>query len=149
MTQPYIIRETDDFYPLSVLFNKNGLEVAISETPPENIIKMWRLDDPETGALLGAVTLQIRAGVYTLGDMAVEEIHRQQGLGKIMQQLVFDEAKQRGITEVWCTAKIPEYYEHCGWECMDWNTSPMVVVHCDTCQKRGKTCFPEIIRITL
>ncbi|MBR6361580.1 MAG: GNAT family N-acetyltransferase, partial [Clostridia bacterium] len=106
----YIIRETDDFLSLSTLFNQSGMGVKIEERMPERILKMWRMDDPVTGELMAASTLEIRDGVYSLGDIAVRgDLHRR-GYGRVMQNLVFDEARGLGIKELWACAKEPAYY---------------------------------------
>lgn len=145
----YIIKETDDFYPLSVLFHENGMGVAIEERSPERVIKMWRMEDPETGALMAASTFEVRDGVYTLGDIAVRADLHKKGYGKVMQRVVFDEARARGIKEIWACAKEPAYYLHSGWQRMEWDQSPNIAVYCTACGKRGNQCHPEIMRYTL
>ncbi len=145
----YIIRETEDFLALSTLFHESGMGVAIEDRVPERVIRMWRVDDPETGALMAASTLEVRDGVYSLGDIAVRADLHHTGYGRVMQQVVFDEAKKRGIKELWACAKEPAYYLHCGWEKMDWDTAPNIAVYCTTCGKRGTLCHPEIMRYTL
>ena len=145
----YVIKETDDFYPLSVLFHESGMGVTIEERSPERILKMWRMEDPDTGALMAASTLEIRDGVYSLGDIAVRSDLHHKGYGTVMQNVVFDEARKRGVKELWACAKEPAYYLHCGWERMDWDTSPNIAVYCTTCGKRGTLCHPEIMRYTL
>ena len=145
----YIIRETEDFLALSTLFHESGMGVAIEDRVPERVIRMWRMDDPETGALMAASTLEMRDGVYSLGDIAVRADLHHTGYGRVMQQVIFDEAKKRGIKELWACAKEPAYYLHCGWEKMDWDTAPNIAVYCTTCGKRGTLCHPEIMRYTL
>lgn len=149
MAPPYIIRETQDFYPLSVLCHESGMEVEIGETPPDGTVKMWRMEDAETGELIAAVTLQIRDRVHVLGTLAVRQDRRHQGCGKAMQAAVFEEARRMGIKEIWGSAKVPDYYYHLGWEPMDWDASPRVGVSCQTCHRRGRECFPAIIKMTL
>lgn len=115
----YIIRETTDFLSLSTLFHESGMGVTIEERMPDRIVKMWRMDDAQSGRLLAAVTLEIRDGVYSLGDIAVRNDVQAKGYGRIMQSVVFDEAKKLGIKEIWACAKEPEYYIRCGWERME------------------------------
>ncbi len=145
----YIIKETRDFLSLSTLFNQSGMGVKIEERMPERIIKMWRMDDPETGALMAASTFEKRDGVYTLGDIAVRNDLHKKGYGKIMQSLVFEEARRAGIKEVWACAKEPDYYLKCGWQKMAWDESPNIAVYCSSCGKRGTICHPEIMKYTL
>ncbi len=145
----YVIKETRDFLSLSTLFNQSGMGVKIEERMPERIIKMWRMDDPETGALMAASTFEKRDGVYTLGDIAVRNDLHKKGYGKIMQSLVFEEARRAGIKEVWACAKEPDYYLKCGWQKMAWDESPNIAVYCSSCGKRGTICHPEIMKYTL
>ena len=147
--EEYIIRETEDFLALSTLFHESGMGVAIEDRVPERVIKMWRMDDPQTGELMAASTLEMRAGVYSLGDIAVRNDLHCKGYGKVMQNVVFTEARKRGIKELWACAKEPAYYEHSGWQKMDWDTAPKIAVYCSTCGKRGTLCHPEIMKYTL
>lgn len=145
----YIIRETEDFFALSTLFHDSGMGVKIEDRMPERIIKMWRMDDAQTGELMAAATLEMRDGVYSLGDIAVRRDLRHKGYGMIMQHVVFREAQSRGIRELWACAKEPAYYLHSGWQKMNWDESPRIAVYCDSCGKRGRDCRPEIMRFTL
>ncbi len=147
--EEYIISETKDFLALSTLFNESGMGGKIEERMPERIIKMWRMDNPETGELMAASTFEIRDGVYTLGDIAVRNDLHCKGYGKVMQKVVFDEARRNGVKELWACAKEPAYYLHSGWEKMVWDESPNIAVYCTSCGKRGNACHPEIMRYTL
>lgn len=60
--EEYIIRETEDFLSLSTLFHESGMGVSIEERMPDRVIKMWRMDDPKTGVLMAASTLEIHIG---------------------------------------------------------------------------------------
>ncbi|CDA89693.1 putative uncharacterized protein [Ruminococcus sp. CAG:563] len=145
----YIIRETTDFLSLSTLFHESGMGVTIEERMPDRILKMWRMDDALTGNLMAAVTLEIRDEAYSLGDIAVRNGIQSKGYGKILQAVVFDEAKKLGVKEIWACAKEPEYYIHCGWQEMKWEDSPNIAVYCSTCSKRGNICHPKIMKYTL
>lgn len=145
----YRIIETEDFYTLSTLFHNSGMGVPISERKPERIIKMWRMESVESGELMAAATLEVRDSVYSLGDIAVRKDLHRNGFGRVMQGVVFDEARKRNISELWACARVPEYYLHSGWEVMDWDSSPQIAVYCSSCGKRGTECRPEIMRYTL
>ena len=51
----YSIRKTQDFYPLSLLYQESGLEVTPGHTPPQGTLSMLRCEDSETGELVAAV----------------------------------------------------------------------------------------------
>ena len=144
----YLIKETDDFYSLSTLFYNSGMGVKIEERRPERILKMWRMDDKESGELMAAATLEMRDGVFTLGDIAVRNDLHRMGYGKIMLNVVFDEAKKRNIKELFACAKEPEFYVHNGWSKQTWETAPKIAIYCDECPKRNTICHPEIMKYT-
>lgn len=146
---PCTVRETEDFYALSVFFRENGLGVLIEKEKPERILKMWRLEDTLTGDLLASVTLEKRGGVYTLGDIAVKKELRGKGYGVVLQQTVFREARRMGIHTIWACAKEPDYYLRHGWQEADWDASPDIAVYCATCAKKGVTCRPKKMKISL
>ena len=107
------------------------------------------MDDARTGKLIAAVTFEIRDGAYSLGDIAVRRGVQSKGYGRIMQSVVFEEAKKLGVKEIWACAKEPDYYIHCGWEKMSWEDSPKIAVYCSSCKKRGTSCHPELMKYSL
>lgn len=144
------IRETEDYGTLTSFFHDCGMEVAPAKTVPPYIrmVKMWRVDDA-AGHLLAAATLEIRDGVYTLGDLGVREDLRRSGYGRRLQGIVFDEARRLGVKTLWCSAKVPKYYEKIGWKPREWDSSPRIAVNCSKCSRRGKDCFPAILTYDL
>lgn len=144
------IRETEDYWALTSFFHDCGMEVEPTRTVPENIkmVKMWRVDDA-AGNLVAAATLEIRDGVYTLGDLGVREDHRRSGYGRRLQEIVFAEALRLGAKIIWCSGKVPKYYEKIGWTRRDWDSSPCIAVNCSKCSRRGKDCFPAILTYEL
>lgn len=146
MAFEYIIKETDDYYPLSVLLNSSGLGIDIQNDNPPGIIKMWRLEEKNSGELAGTIILQNRAGVPCLGGLAVKEKYRNDGCGAILQEVLFSETKMMGIKELWTCAKTPEYYFRFGWEEMDWNSSPNISIWCPKCPKYNSSCMPKKLK---
>lgn len=144
----FLIKETDDFFALSTLFHNSGMGVKIEERRPDRIIKMWRLDDKKTGQLMAAVTFETRDGVYTLGDIAVREDLHHMGYGKVLLNLIFEEAKKLKIKELWACAKEPAFYLHNGWNKVSWEKAPKIAIYCDECPHRGNKCNPEIMKFT-
>lgn len=145
----FIIRETDDYYPISKFLNKNDVEIRVSEIPAAKTLKIWRIDDAKTGKIAAAVLLQIRGGVHCVGGIAVGEGYRANGLGKKLLELVMEGARQEGAKTLWASAKLPDFYRKNGWETVKWEDAPAVAIHCPTCPRRGDTCHPEIMKIKL
>lgn len=146
---PYIIHETEDYAPLTVFFHQCGLEVKPGAPRPAGLVKMWRMEDPQTGELLGAVVLEKRDHVYTLASLGVREDRRNNGYGRILQGIVFDEVRSLGAEELWGVAKVPAYYYPLGWEEIAWDTAPKIAIKCDGCKQRGAECRPAILRCSL
>ncbi|MGI6721868.1 MAG: GNAT family N-acetyltransferase [Anaerovoracaceae bacterium] len=139
----YKITETEDFYPLSQLFNASGMDVPVSRVTPEHTIKMWRMDD--TGRnLMAALTIEYKNDCFVLENLAVREDLRKAGLGKIMLSLAEKEFRARGARRIWGCAKVPEYYLQYGWTPIDREKAP-VISHCQDCDQFHESCFPIII----
>ena len=149
MAFDYILKETDDYYPLSVLLNTSGLGIDIQKENPPGIIKMWRLEEKSSGELAGTIILQNRNGTPCLGGLAVKPKYRNDGCGSYLQNTLFIEAKKLGFRELWTCAKIPEYYYRFGWEPMDWETSPNIAIWCPKCDKFQTSCHPKKLRKVL
>ena len=149
MIHSYRIEETDDYLPLSRLFHEGGVEVHISEKEPIGTVKMWRLIDAESGALKGGVTLEIRDNVYAIGGIAVDPSWRGDDLGETLLEHLYAEARRMNVTELWVSAKIPDYYVKKGWEIMGWNDSPKVAINCSQCVRYRTECHPKILRYKL
>lgn len=92
----YSIRETQDFYPLSLLYQESGLEVTPGHTPPQGTLSMLRCEDSETGELVAAATLQHRAGHFVLAHLAVVSHLQGGGLGSQLLASAEHHAKQLG-----------------------------------------------------
>ena len=141
----YVIKETDNWRPLSELFNEMQLEVEIGDTPPRSMRKMWRLEDEETGELMGGATLQFKKEVFALGSLAVRKEANGGGWGEQLLDKVYEETKAEGGDSVWACARIPEYYYKLGWEEMDPDTAPKIF-NCQYCDRFRVVCHPAIVR---
>ena len=137
--------KTNDWLKLSKFFNENGLEIEISDKVPKEKLEMWKIEEQNSGRILAAVSLEIRDGCFVLGDLAVAKDVRKTGYGKLLHDMMLEHAKDRGATEIWGCAKVPEYYYQYGWEEMDRETSPKIS-GCKECPQFNNTCFPSIIR---
>ena len=139
----YQIKETAEYYPLSVLFQNSGLEVKPSDTPPETARKLWRYDDDQ--GLAGACQVGVRKGYWCLECLAVREDVRSGGIGKQMLDLAEQEARDHGAREMWLTGKVPEYYEQYGWVRVAREEAPPIS-KCLTCDQFNVDCFPSIMK---
>ena len=137
------IKETNEYYPLSVLFRDSGLEVKPSETAPETARKLWRYDDDQ--GLAGACQFGIRSGHCCLECLAVRDDVRKTGIGQKLLALAEKEAMALGGKEIWLVGKVPEYYEQFGWVRVDRAEAP-AISKCMTCEQFQVDCFPSIMK---
>ena len=140
------IKETNEYYPLSVLFRDSGLEVKPSETAPETTKKLWRWDDEQ--GLAGAGQFGIRKGHCCLECLAVREDVRKTGIGRKLLALAEQEARGLGGTEIWLVGKVPAYYEQFGWVRVPREDAP-AISKCLTCEQFEVDCFPSIMKKTV
>ena len=145
----YVVRETEDYFTLSIFFRENGLGVHIEQKKPERVLRMWRMDDAQTGEMLAAATLELRGGVAALGDIAVQDKVRGNGCGTVMLHTVIEEAQRRGVETLWACAKEPDFYLHRGWQTADWDASPDIAAYCSTCEKKDSLCHPKQMKLSL
>lgn len=144
----YQITPTQFFYPLSVLYHESGLEVTPSQEAPEGTLALWRCDDLEDGSLLGAATLQMRAGHHVLAHLAVAEAARGQGLGSELLAVAEAQAVRLGAKELWLVGKVPDFYRQFHWVEVPREDTPPIS-KCLTCDQFQVDCFPSIMRKVL
>lgn len=142
----YHIKETNEYYPLSILFRNSGLEVKPSEIAPDTVRKLWRCDDAR--GLAGACQLGVRSWHWCLECLAVREDVRKSGIGRELLTLAEQEARNLGGTEIWLVGKVPEYYEQFGWVRVPREEAP-AISKCLTCAQFQVDCFPSIMKKTL
>ncbi len=135
MNHTYFIEETHDYLALSTLFHAGGVEVHVTDRPPVGTVKMWRMIDADTDELVGGI--------------AVDSSRQGENLGEALLNYLYTEARKMKITELWASAKIPDYYVKKGWEIMDWNNSPKVAIKCGQCVRFRTVCHPELLRYKL
>ena len=141
----YSIRETQDFYPLSLLYQESGLEVTPGHTPPQGTLSMLRCEGSETGELVAAATLQHRAGHFVLAHLAVVSHLQGGGLGSQLLASAEHHAKQLGARELWLVGKVPGFYARYQWHTVPREMAPPIS-RCLTCSQFQVDCFPSIMK---
>lgn len=141
----YSIQETQDFYPLSLLYQERGLEVTPSHTPPQGTLFMLRCEDSETGELAAAATLQRRAGHFVLAHLAVASHLQGSGLGSQLLASAERHARQLGARELWLVGKVPGFYARYHWLTVPREMAPPIS-RCLTCPQFQVDCFPSIMK---
>ena len=157
----YRIIRTEDYYPLAVLFDVNGLHADPDEGRDEDSIALWRCEltvdeqgnetDEGRGVLIGGAELCFKAGVYVLQHIAVYDEFKGQGYGAELLRTVEDEVRSllgesgNSDREMWLCAKVPEFYKKYAWSEVSRQEAPDFT-SCFECEDFGITCKPSIMK---
>lgn len=96
--------------------------------------------------LVGCATLQRRDDNLFLEYVAVDKAARQRGIGALLVQRIEDEARARGLTELWAKAKSPEFYQAIGFRVLqEGERGPKSLDGCVGCPQFRSSCFPAIV----
>ena len=143
-----LIKQSDDYDSLKILFIKNGLEVG-NEPVPTDIIKCWHAKyNNEEKHLIGGATLGLRGGVYIVDGIAVEPEYRNRDIGTDMLDKLIAYAKKIGVKELWLVAIAPQFFRKYGFTTINRKSSPNIF-GCFNCKKYGKECKPEVMRMDI
>ena len=141
-----LIKQSDDYNSLKTLFIKNGLEVG-NEPVPTDIIKCWHAKHNNDGKhLIGGATFGFRDGAYVVDGIAVEPGYRNQDIGTKMLDKLIGYAKKIGVKELWLVAIAPQFFRKYGFTAVSRENSPNIF-GCFNCEKYGKECKPEVMRM--
>jgi len=139
---------TQEYERLVKFFIDNGLEFDEDEKDPSNVVvKCWKITQPED-YLIAACSLVNREGHFVVEGLAVEEIFRKFGLGKILMNKVYDEVKKQGGNEVILVARQPGFYEKLGFEEVAPEDAPKIF-SCLGCPQFNVDCFPKVMKKAL
>ena len=139
---------TQEYDRLVKFFIDNGLEFDEDEKDPSNVVvKCWKITQPGDH-LIAACSLVNREGHFVVEGLAVEEIFRKTGLGKILMNKVYEEVKKQGGSEVILMARKPEFYEKLGFEEVKPEDAP-AIFDCLGCPQIKNDCFPKNMKKTL
>ena len=139
------IRRSDDLAAALALARAAHLEIAAT---PSNPLALWGAFDDDR--MVGTVSLDRCGGLPVVGRIAVEDGYRRLGLGRRLLAAVEDEAKSRGQTALWATARAPGFFTAMGYAVVE--ESPkraLLLSDCAQCERFGRDCHPEAVRKTL
>lgn len=142
-----IISVTDEYEKLVELFVKNDLEFSLNDEVPTDLIKLWKVENSE-GKLVGGCVLAMREGEYIIDGIAVEPELRKLKLGKDLLKLATDEIKSLGGNKLYLVARAPEFFRKQGFITIEREAAPNFF-ECFTCPQYNKSCFPEVMQLSL
>ena len=135
-------KRTQDYEAVKELAIRAGMDSKEKST--ENIVAAfgYYLD----GRLMGSAALEYEDGQHFLEWVAVDSSVRLRGVGASLVALVEDEARARGMTELWAKARAPEFYTSIGFRVLGENEKGLKTLDgCIGCPEFNKSCHPAIV----
>jgi len=139
------IRRSDDLGAALALAREAQLEVSASAEPP---LAMWGAFDGDR--MVGTISLEDYRGLPVVGRIAVAREDRGSGLGRRLLETLEDEARRRGLTELWATARAPGFFVSMGFSVVaDGPERDLLLSECCDCPQCGSGCNPQAVHKTL
>ena len=139
-----IIARTDDLDAAVALAREARLEVSASPEPP---LAMWGAFDGDR--MIATVSLDVFGGLPVVGRIAVSRAYRGKGLGRRLLTALEKEAQRRGLTELWATARAPDFFVSMGFSVVsDGPERDLLLAECRACAQYGTECRPQAVRKT-
>jgi N-acetylglutamate synthase-like GNAT family acetyltransferase len=141
-TDTLLIAPSDDHAAAWALAKAAHLEVA--ETP-EQPLAMWGAF--ADGRMVGTISLDTYGGLPVVGRIAVSQGYRGSGLGGRLLDALEGEARRRGLTELWATARAPGFFVAMGYSVVaEGRERDLLLSECLTCGQYATECQPQAVR---
>jgi len=135
-------RPTEDLEAMKTLGERSGWEPEAG--PLKGVVLAYGCFVGER--LVGCAALQVLDGHYFLEYVAVDSAMRNRGLGASLVAKIEEEARARGLTELWAKARLPGFYEKLGFRVHSGDAhGPKSVGDCKACPQYHSTCYPAIV----
>lgn len=137
-----VLRLTNDLEAMKALGEMSGWEPEAG--PLKGVVVAYGCFVDER--LVGCAALQVLEGHYFLEYVAVDGQMRNRGLGASLVAKIEEEARARGLKELWAKARLPGFYERLGYRVLSEDAhGPKSVGDCRVCPQYHKTCYPAIV----
>jgi N-acetylglutamate synthase-like GNAT family acetyltransferase len=139
-------RRVNDYEAVKALAIRAGLDVA--DKSVEDIVAAFGYYIGDR--LMGVAALEREDGGLFLEWVAVDPSIRMLGIGASLVAMVEDEARTRGMKELWAKARIPEFYRRIGFRVLEADEAgPKTLEGCVDCPEWGTSCHPAIVVMDL
>jgi N-acetylglutamate synthase-like GNAT family acetyltransferase len=141
----FSIRRSDDLEAALALAREAHLEVSAT---PESPLAMWGAFNGDQ--MVGTISLEDYRGLTVVGRIAVAQDDRGSGLGRRLLATLEDEARRRGLRELWATARAPGFFVSMGFSVIaDGPERDLLLSECGDCPQYQSDCNPQAVRKTL
>jgi N-acetylglutamate synthase-like GNAT family acetyltransferase len=137
-----VIRSLTDLETMRRLGMECGLEDAGRDD--ETILAAWGAYDGDD--LIGTIALEKLGELDTANWLAVDEAYRRRGVAAGLYALLEREARARGISRLWVTARAPAFFVAQGYESVPPSTErDLLLGGCLECDQYGRDCEPRAL----
>ena len=135
-------RRTGDLEAMKTLGEMAGWEPEAG--PLRGVVLAYGCFDGER--LIGCAALQVLDGYHFLEYVAVDSAMRNRGLGASLVAKIVEEARARGLKELWAKARLPGFYEKLGFKVHSGiRHGPKTIEDCEACPQYHRTCYPAMV----
>ena len=136
-----IIAPSDDQAASLALAKAAHLEVA---ELPEQPLVMWGAFAGER--MVGTISFDSCKGLAVVGRIAVSQAYRGRGLGGRLLDTLEGEARRRGLTELWATARAPGFFVAMGYSVVaEGGERDLLLSECLACGQYATECQPQAV----
>lgn len=127
-----------------------GLECGLEDTKhdDEDILAAWGAYHGKL--LVGAVVLERLGGLYVPNWLSVRERYRRRGVASVLYAALEDEARARGVSRLWVTARAPAFFTAQGFTLAKRGRERDILLGgCLHCPQYGRECEPQALTKTI
>ena len=137
-----VMRKTSDLEAIRTLCVEAGLDMQ--DGPIKGVVVAYGCYAGDR--IVGCATLKFEDGIHFLEYVAVDAEVRNRGIGALLVAKIEDEARSRGMRELWAKARSPGFYQRIGFRVLgDGERGLRSLDSCRECSQFRKSCFPAIV----
>jgi len=137
-----VIRKTQDLGAIRALCVAAGLDMQDGTLVGVVVAYGCYMGD----RLVGCATLKLEDGSHFLEYVAVDAEVRKRGIGALLVAKIEEEARSRGMSELWAKARSPRFYERIGFRVLgEGERGPKSLESCRECPQFRRSCFPAVV----
>ena len=142
--EDFKIIQSMNYEEMIPMFIEAGLEMDADEQRPEGLLTCYELIDNNTKKRVGGAFLAYISGEYVIKTVAIKKTYQGSGLGTELVNAIIQDAKERGATRVYLSAKVPQFYKTLGFTVVPSDEAPNIST-CHLCYRYHNGCDSEIM----
>lgn len=142
--EDFKIIQSMNYEEMIPMFIEAGLKMEADEQRPEGLLTCYELIDNNTEKRVGGASLAYISGEYVIKTVAIKKTYQGKGLGTELVNVIIQDAKERGATRIYLSAKVPQFYKTLGFTVVPSDEAPNIST-CHLCYRYHNGCDSEIM----